>query len=312
MLSGSPPGWKASHLAPGINPWHFRSLHPSKGFDLMRRLVSSRLAVVVAGVAAIACAKEKPAEQAAVPAPPPPPNVVHVEAADFSFKAPDTIPSGVTTFHLMNGGKEIHQVVLIKMPLAAVQKMDPNATPPADLVMAGGPNAAAPGGIAAATVDLAPGEYTMVCLIPSPDGKAHILKGMTRALTVTQGSSTAVLPAPDLTIKLTDYAFGVADTIPGGHHVIRIENDGPQTHEMVFFKLEPGKTAQDFLKWGEKLNGPPPGGPIDGASPMTVGQNNTVAVDLAPGNYVLVCFVGDTTDKKPHFLHGMVKTITVT
>jgi hypothetical protein len=30
--------------------------------------------------------------------PPAAPNVVHVEAADYSFKAPDSLPSGVTTF----------------------------------------------------------------------------------------------------------------------------------------------------------------------------------------------------------------------
>ena len=277
----------------------------------MRRLVSSRFAVVVAGVAALACAKEKPAEQAAVPAPPAAPNVVHVEAADYSFKAPDTLRSGVTTFHMMNGGKEIHQMVLIKAPLAAVQKMDPSAPPPADLVVAGGPNAAAPGGTAEATLDLAPGEYTLVCFVPAPDGKPHLMKGMVRALTVTQGSSTAVLPAPDLTIKLTDYAFGVADTLAAGHHVIRIDNDGPQQHELVFVKLEPGKTAEDFLKWAEKLKGPPPGMPINGAGPMTAGLGNTVAVDLVPGNYAMVCFIGDVKDKKPHFMHGMVKKITV-
>lgn len=277
----------------------------------MRSLVSSRFAVVVAGVAALACAKEKPAEQAAVPAPPAAPNVVHVEAADYSFKVPDSLPSGVTTFHLMNGGKEIHQMVLIKAPMAAMQKMDPNAPPPADLVVAGGPNAAAPGGTAEATVDLAPGEYTLVCFVPAPDGKPHMMHGMMKGLTVTQGSSTAVLPTPDLTVKLTDYAYAVPDTIAAGHHVIRFENDGPQQHEAVFVKLEPGKTAEEFLKWAEKLQGPPPGAPINGAGPMTVGQSNTVQVDLVPGNYALVCFVGDSKDQKPHFMHGMVKKITV-
>lgn len=276
----------------------------------MRSLVSSRFAVLIAGVAALACAKqEKPAEQAAVPAPP---NVVHVEAADYSFSAPDTVPSGVTTFHLMNGGKEIHHVVLIKAPFAALQKMDPAAPPPAGLVVAGGPNAAAPGGTAEATLDLAPGEYTLVCFVTGPDGKPHMTKGMMRALTVTQGSSTAVMPAPDMTVKLSDYAFGVADTIASGHHVIQVEDDGPQMHEMVFIKLEPGKTAEDFLKWASKPNGPPPAILVNGASPMTTGQGNTVAVDLVPGNYAMVCFIPDTKDHKPHFMHGMVKKITVT
>lgn len=277
----------------------------------MRSRVSSRLVVAVVGIAAFACAKEKPAEQAAVTAPPAAPNVVHVEATDYSFSAPDTVPSGVTTFHLMNGGKEFHHVVLMKAPLASVQKMDPAAPPPADLVVVGGPNSAAPGGTAEATLDLAAGEYTLVCVIPGPDGKPHMMKGMRRALTVTQGNSTAVLPTPDITVKLSDFAFGIADTIGSGRHVIRYENDGPQQHEVVFVKLEPGKTAEDFLKWAEKLNGPPPASVVNGASPMTTGKSNTVAVDLAPGNYAMVCFIGDSKDMKPHFMHGMVKKITV-
>lgn len=277
----------------------------------MRSFPSSRLAVAALGLAALACAGEKPADQAAVPAPPPPPNVVHIEAADYAFTAPDTLPSGVTTFHLMNGGKEAHHVVLIKAPIATIQPAGGMAAIPPGAMVIGGPNAAMPGGTAEATLDLSPGEYTLVCLIPAADGKPHMMHGMVRALVVTQGTSTAVLPAADMTIKLTDYAFGVPDTVPAGRHVIRFDNDGPQEHEAVFVKLEPGKTAEDFLKWAENLQGPPPGTTVNGASPLTTGQGNTVAVDLAPGNYALVCFVADAKDKRPHFLHGMVKTITV-
>ena len=277
----------------------------------MRRSVSRQMVFVYSAALVAACAKaEPPAEQVAVA--PVAPAVVHINASDYQFQAPDTLPSGPTTFHLMNGGKEIHHVVLIKAPLATVQSMNPTAPPPADLVVAGGPNAAPPGGTAEATLDLAPGDYTMVCFVPAPDGKPHMLHGMMRALTVTQGSSAAVVPVPDMTIKLTDYAFGVADTLAAGHHVIRIENDGPQMHEIVFVKLEPGKTAEDFLKWGQKLQGPPPASLINGASPMTTGQVNTVAVDLVPGDYAMLCFIEDTKDHKPHFMHGMVKAIKVT
>jgi hypothetical protein len=277
----------------------------------MRRLVSSRLAALVAGIAAIACAKEKPVEQPPAPAPPAAPNVVHVEAADYSFKAPDSIPSGVTTFHMMNGGKEAHQMMLVKAPYAAMQKMDPNAPPPADMVSVGGPNAAMPGGTAEVTLDLAPGDYTMLCFIPGADGKPHMLKGMMKGLTVTQGTSTAVLPTPDMTVKLTDYTFDMPDTVKAGHHVIRVENGGPQEHEMVFIKLDAGKKGMDFVKWTNGMKGAPPGSPVNGAGALSVGQSNSIQVDLTPGNYALICFVTDTKDKKPHFMHGMVKDITV-
>ncbi|HEU5219290.1 MAG TPA: hypothetical protein VFU23_11555 [Gemmatimonadales bacterium] len=280
----------------------------------MRRPVSSRFAFVLAGVAAIACGKtEKPAEQAAQPpAPPPPPNVVHIEATEYAFKAPDTIPSGVTTFHMMNGGKEIHHVVIMKATADELKKMNPEGPVQADLVILGGPNAAPPGGTAEATVDMPAGTYTIVCLIPGADGKLHMLKGMSHQITVTQGTSTAVMPTPDVTLKLSDYAFDLSTPLTAGHHVIRIENAGPQVHELVFIKLEPGKTMEDFGKWALTLKGPPPGMPINGGAPMSVGGVNTVAVDLTPGDYGMICFVSDSKDKKPHYMHGMVKTVTVT
>lgn len=260
-----------------------------------------------------ACAKtEPPAEQATAAPAPVAPNMVHVTATEYAFKAPDTLPSGVTTFHLMNEGKEAHHAVLLKMPLADFQKANLAGPPPPNLVMLGGPNAAPPGGTAEATVDLTPGSYTIVCFIPAPDGKPHLMKGMARALEVTQGTSTAALPMADITIKLTDYAFDIAGPLTVGRHVIRVEDVGPQVHELVFVKLEPGKTVQQMAAWLEKPAGPPPGALINGASPMTAGVANTTTVDLTAGDYGLICFVPDSKDGKPHIAHGMVKQITVT
>jgi hypothetical protein len=258
-----------------------------------------------------ACGKtEPPAEQAAA-APPPAPNMVHVTATDYAFQAPDTLPSGVTTFHLMNEGKEPHHVVLLKLPFADLQKVNLAGPPPPDLVVLGGPNAAPPGGTAEATVDLIPGSYTMVCLIPGADGKPHMMRGMARPLVVTQGSSTAAMPVADITVKLTDYAFEVTGPLTAGRHVVRVEDAGPQMHELVFVKLEPGKTVQQMVAWLEKPEGPPPGSLVNGAAPMTVGVVNTTTVDLSAGDYGLICFVSDSKDRKPHFAHGMIKQITV-
>ena len=272
----------------------------------MRTLAHFALpALLVAG-----CAKpEPPAEQAAEA--PAAPAMVHVTATDYAFQAPDTLPSGVTTFHLMNQGKESHHVVLIKMPLAELQKANMAGPPPPDLVVLGGPNAAMPGGTAEATVDLAPGTYTLVCFIPAADGRPHIAMGMARELTVTQGTSTAPMPVADVTIKLTDYAFELSAPLTAGRHIIRVEDAGPQMHERVFVKLEAGKTAQDMAAWLEKPQGPPPGSLINGASPMTAGMANTTTVDLTSGEYAMICFVPDSKDQKPHLAHGMIKQVTV-
>jgi plastocyanin len=257
-----------------------------------------------------ACTGEEPADQASVTTTAAAPNTVHVTATDFAFQAPDTIPSGVTTFHLMNQGKEVHHVVILKLPLSDVQKIA-GGPPPADLIALGGPNAAAPGGTAEATVDLAPGTYTLICVVPSPDGLPHIAKGMAREVVVTPGTSTAVMPAADLILKLVDYGFDITGPLTAGRHVVRIENSAAQMHELVFVKLEPGKTVQQAAAWFEKPEGPPPATLINGVSPMSSGMVNTTTVDLTPGEYGLICYVPDAKDGKPHIAHGMVKQITV-
>jgi plastocyanin len=269
--------------------------------------------LLVAGVAAVAAcgAQEQPVVEQVAPAQP---NVVDVTATDYAFAMPDTLPAGVTTFRLVNQGSELHHVVLTRIPdgmtVADFAKL-PEGPPPAGAVLAGGPNPAAPGGTVEATLDLAPGQYTVICVIPSPDGKPHVAKGMMRGLVVTAGNSTAALPAPDVTMTLSDYDFQLSTPLTAGKRVIRIENTAEQPHELVFIKLNAGKTAQDVADWAMKMEGPPPGTPVPGASPMSKGISNTVVVDVTPGDYALICFVPDAKDGRPHLAHGMLKQITV-
>ena len=269
--------------------------------------------VLVTGVAAAAAcgAQEQPVVEQVTPAAP---NVVEVTATDFDFAMPDTLPSGVTTFRLVNQGAELHHLVLTRIPdgmtLADFAKL-PEGPPPAGAVMIGGPNPAVPGGNVEATLDLAPGQYTVICVIPSSDGKPHVAKGMMRGLVVTAGNSTAALPTPDVTMTLSDYDFQLSTPLTAGRRVIRVENTAEQPHELVFVKLNAGKTAQDLAEWATKMEGPPPGVPVPGTSPMSKGMSNTVVVDVTPGDYALVCFVPDAKDGRPHLAHGMLKQVTV-
>ena len=269
------------------------------------------------------CGKaDKPVGQAAAAASAPTPaapRIVHVVGSDFAFEAPDTLPAGLTTFHLMNSGKELHQVMLLRLAAGQsmadlqkdLQKMNPQAPPPPDLQVVGGPNPAPPGGTAEATVELTPGQYVLLCSIPSPDGKPHMMKGMMRALTVTASDAPVKEPVPDVTVTLSEYKFAPSVPLTAGHHVIKVENAGTQWHEMVFIKLAPGKTIQDVARWGEKPEGPPPGTPVNGASPMAARQVNFVEVDLTPGEYGFICFLPDTRNNKPHLVLGMIQQFTV-
>ena len=261
-----------------------------------------------------ACAKTEKAPEPAPPAAAAPPTV-HVTATDYAFEAPDTLAAGLTSFHLMNNGKELHHLVLMRLAegqtITDLQKMDPKAPPPANLVLVGGPNPAVPQGVAEATVNLKPGKYAMFCMIPGADGQPHMMKGMIRELTVTPAQTTVAEPVADDTLKLSDYSFTLSKPLSSGHHVLRVEDAGTQPHELVLVKLEPGKTVEQMVQWTEKMQGPPPGSLLGGVSPMSAGEASYVTLDLTPGEYGLICFYPDSKDMKPHFMHGMMKQINV-
>jgi hypothetical protein len=244
--------------------------------------------------------------------------VVTVTATEFSFDAPAEIPAGLTTIRLVSNGQELHHATLIKLEDGKtyndfVQALKNPGPPPAWAVEHGGPNPPHPaGGVAEVTQTLEPGNYAIVCFVPSPDGTPHIAKGMMRPLTVVP-STTPPAPEPeaDVTMKLTDYAFTMSKPLTAGKHVIRVENSGPQPHEVVLARLAPGKTAADLAKWIEKMEGPPPGEPIGGVAGLHTGGHAFITVDLTPGEYALLCFLPDTKDGRPHVAHGMMQDIKI-
>jgi hypothetical protein len=249
-------------------------------------------------------------------------NVVHIVAKDFSFDSPATIPAGLTTLHLMNQGKEVHQAELIKLTegktyqdfMAAVRAMKPNTPPPSWVVFDGGPNGAAPAGTAESTQTIEAGNYVLVCFIPSSDGQPHIMKGMSRGLVVTPSNAPpAAEPTPTTTMTLSDYKFDLSSPLKSGQNVVRVDNAADQPHEVVIFKLAPGKTMKDFEAWlpvSDKQ--PPPAIPYGGVVGLSKGRHAFFTANLEPGDYVLICFLEDAKDFKPHFTHGMVQAFKIT
>ena len=246
------------------------------------------------------------------------PNVVTVTARDFAYDAPAEIPAGMTTFHLVNQGPDVHHLQLVKLEQGKtvdelVKALKPGTHMPDWAVQMGGPNTPRPGGgISDGTVKLDPGSYAMICLIPAPDGVPHFVKGMTKTLTVTP-SETAAAPEPtaDIVVKLVDYDFQFSQPLTPGRHTIRFENPGPQAHEMFIAKLSPGTTAEKFLEWIEKPKGPPTAEPIGGITSIERGGVNFFTGDFSAGDYGLYCFEPDEKTGKPHLAHGMMKQIKV-
>lgn len=244
------------------------------------------------------------------------PTAVTVHARDFAYQMPDSIPAGYVTLTLVNDGPSFHHATVVRLDsaktLADLEAALKTPGPlPAWAVPLGGPNAPNPGSSSNATLDLAAGNYALVCFVDIPDGVPHFAKGMAHAFTVVANGSPGAAPTADVDLALVDYGFEFSTPLTAGHHVVAITNKGPQPHEVEFLKLAPGKTAEDVMNWMQKPAGPPPASGIGGASFEAVGVTNYVSLDLTPGEYVAICFVPDAKDGKPHFMHGMVHTITI-
>ena len=251
------------------------------------------------------------------------PPVVTVVATEYRLEMPATLAAGPTTFRLENRGRELHHLMLVRLEpghtaadyVAALKKGGP---PPSWASEAGGPNGVDPGGTSLpVTVPLQAGHYAAVCIIPGPDGAPHLFKGMARDLDVTpsqtrvsKASLTGEAPPRD-TVTLVDYGYQSSRPFAAGTHRVLVRNAGKQAHEMEIARLLPGKTPGDLAAWAEKMAGPPPARFVGGVSPIAVGGANDLALTLEPGHYVLLCFVPDAADGKPHVAHGMVHDFTV-
>jgi hypothetical protein len=251
--------------------------------------------------------------------------VMTVIARDYAFEAPESIEAGLVDIRLENRGKEMHHIQLVRLADGKTMRdlfdaLAAGGSPPAWAKDVGGPNTPVPGGTSAAMVRLKPGRYAMICFIPSPDGKPHLMKGMAKELMVTPPATIAPAsaksaspaePRADITMTLRDYDFMLSAPLRAGNQVIRVRNEAAQSHEVVIVKLAPGKAPRDVLAWIEKQEGPPPGAPAGGTTGIARNGENILSLDLEPGRYALICFIPDAKDGKPHFVHGMVKEIEI-
>jgi len=255
-----------------------------------------------------------------LPAPVAPPRVVTVRAVDFAFEAPERIPAGTITFRLVNDGYELHHLWLVKLSggktprdfMKAMEDWSNAAVMPSWAIDVGGPNEASRGTPAEATVTLEPATYMMICYVPSPDGKLHVMKGMVRPLVVTAaGATRPAEPKSDVVLTLTDYGFDAKPALTAGKHTIRVENAAQQSHEVAIARLERG-TMDQALEWYNAGGvGPGPVTALGGAAGIAKGRRLFLDVDFPPGEYLFLCFIPDAKDGKPHSEHGMVRQLSV-
>jgi hypothetical protein len=247
-------------------------------------------------------------------------NVITIHGSDFTYDAPASIPAGLTTVKFVNDGPALHQAQIVRLDsgktmadlktaLAASNQL------PAWIVQLGGPNAVDPGLTANATLELSPGNYALLCVVNVPGGVPHFMKGMVQPLTVVANAGTgqsAAAPVADETVTMDDYAFKLSTPLTAGTHTFKVVNPDEQPHELELIRLAPGKTAADMLAWLQNQNGPPPRQALGGIAIMSPTRGPAYfTADFSSGNYMLLCFVFDSGDGKPHFAHGMVLPITI-
>src|SRR5690606_15537802 len=145
---------------------------------------------------------------------------------------------------------------------------------------------------------------------------------------VVTGDLPADLPTPvaDVTIEMSEFAFGMSGPIAAGPQVIELANAGEQPHFLAVIGVPPGTTVDDILAlaqmeseagdvpvaWraGERLA---VGDSVDafGTGDQSAGVTAWCAIDLAPGAYAAVCFVTDPETGEQPVLRGMVAVFDV-
>ena len=193
-----------------------------------------------------------------------------------------TVPSGWTTFRLINASPMVHFLFLDHLPgertskellaevspifqkssdLIAEGKMEEanaiwSELPEwfSGLVFRGGPGYVSPGRTAEATLFLPPGNYVMECYVKTAEGLYHWNLGMYSDLKVTEEVSPAE-PPTGATLKVTTSDQGIAfEGVPtAGEHLVAVhfqqENPPLIAHDVHLVRLEEDTDFEEVLNW---------------------------------------------------------------
>ncbi|HJQ21896.1 MAG TPA: hypothetical protein VJ867_16250 [Gemmatimonadaceae bacterium] len=220
-----------------------------------------------------------------------PGHVVDVYARDFFFRAPDTIPAGLTTLrlHVQQGA---HIAVLMRLDSGHTaadllrSRREGNARP-AWVHMLGGPGFPAPNGTANATLALEPGSYVLMCDVEAPNHTRHFEMGMFHQLVVrSMRDAPYALPADDAVITVSDHAFEISAPLRAGSRVLRVVNGGSVMHELRLVRVLPGHTGRESIQWKPGDDTPRPDEDVTAIVGLMPAAALTTTVALAAGEYV--------------------------
>lgn len=108
----------------------------------------------------------------------------NVPMVDFAYVVPERWKAGANLLRVENGGRQDHQLRLLRLRAGAtlrdwLDNPDKHAVPVAGVARLG------PGAVVYLSVELRPGGYILLCLIPDVNsGRPHVELGMLRAIQV--------------------------------------------------------------------------------------------------------------------------------
>ena len=122
-------------------------------------------------------------------------------------------------------------------------------------------------------------------------------------------------PAPQINeVAVTgfDHGFNSLATIPAGMTTFTFTNEGQDLHHQQLITVPEGMSPEDLFA-ALAAEGPPPPGmeAAGGVGVLAPGGVGSVTLDMAPGAYVMVCFLPNA-EGIPHAALGMVANLTVT
>ena len=104
--------------------------------------------------------------------------VLEVTAVDYKFVLPAVIPKDATSIHLVNEGKEDHELLIGRMNDGVTLDQVKTATNLRALVPDTITLDAEPGQSAEMAIDVTAGNWFMACFLTTADGKSHAELGM--------------------------------------------------------------------------------------------------------------------------------------
>ena len=197
--------------------------------------------------------------------------------------------------------------------LAAAGAGDSSGAGAIDFVdMVGGVSYIGSGQDTTAMVNLTEGLVMAMCYVPDANGVAHALMGMTTPLVISAPTdATSSAPAPsgqDVlgTITLSDAGYEMPEDMDAGWY--RVQNTDSAVHELALLRLgKPIADEQTKLVVEDLAANRTPSVAVEavgGMGAISPGFDGYLYLDLEQGEYLVVDFMPDPGDPRPHMLDG--------